>query len=139
MIELDPLQLSERVVRRIGPDSISIHVIFPRGERARVDATGRILGVSGLATSYKWLTERVSDFDMQMLARSFARRDEQGKEFGNYSSRDTVHAVIDGAHITIDYGRRRSGVASFLVAWSHGVRSGAPEQISRRTSRSIAP
>jgi hypothetical protein len=128
MFELDPAQPTERVARRLGPDSVGIHVIFPRGEHARVDATGRILGVSGLATSYKWLTERVPDFDILALARAFANQDVKGKAFGNYSSRDTVSAVVDGAHITIDYGRpskRGRVVFGGLVPWGEVWRTGA--------------
>jgi len=140
MIELDPPRVRESAIRRLGADSVVIPLIFPRGERARVDPAGRILGVSGMATSYKWLTERVADLDVSALARSFAERDARGAAFGNYSSRDTARAVIDGGHIAIDYGRpstRGRVVFGGLVPWGEVWRTGADLATHLTTDRDL--
>jgi hypothetical protein len=128
IIELDPPRLTQSAIRSLGGDSVVISLIFPRGERARVDSEGRILGVSGLATSYKWLTERVGALQIAALARSFAERDASGAALGSLSTRDTARAVVDGGHITIDYGRpskRGRVVFGGLVPWGDVWRTGA--------------
>jgi len=140
IIELDPPRVRESAIRRLGADSVVIPLVFPRGERARVDPAGRILGVSGMATSYKWLTERVADVDVSALARSFAERDATGAAFGNYSSRDTARAVIDGGHIAIDYGRpskRGRVVFGGLVPWGEVWRTGADLATHLTTDRDL--
>jgi Protein of unknown function (DUF2911) len=139
---LDPYQfrVTEHTVHRIDSDSVMIPVTFPRGERARVDPAGRMLGVSGLATSYKWLTTRVADLDIAALARSFAERDANGASLGNYSSRDTARAMIDGAHIAIDYGRpskRGRVIFGALVPWNEVWRTGADLATHLTTDRGL--
>lgn len=141
VIVLDLDTTASRVtIRTLGADSVVIPVIFPRGEHARVDATGNILGVSGLATSYKWLTERVDDLDIAALARSFTQRDAKGQALGAYSSRDTARAVIDGAHIAIDYGRpakRGRAIFGALVPWGEVWRTGADLATHLTTDRAL--
>jgi hypothetical protein len=140
VLDLDSSRFAEQTLRRLGADSVVIPLNFPRGEHARVDATGRILGVSGMATSYKWLTERVPDFDIAGVTRSFAARDTRGDSLGTYSSRDTVRAVIDGAHIAIDYGRpRKRGRVIFggLVPWGQVWRTGADLATHLTTDRDL--
>jgi hypothetical protein len=139
---LDPYDLSvtERVVRRLGEDSLLLTLYFPRGEHARVDRAGHILGVSGLATSYKWLTERAADVDIAALTRAFAARDAKGASLGNYSLRDTVRAMIDGARITIDYGRpakRGRVIFGDLVPWRAVWRTGADLATHFTTDRAL--
>jgi len=128
-------------IRRLGPDSVVIPLIFPRGEHARVDSAGNIHGVSGLATSYKWLTERVPDVNIMALIHSFVQRDAGGKPFGSYSARDTVRAAIDGAHIAIDYGRpskRGRVIFGGLVPWGEVWRTGADLATHFTTDRALA-
>jgi hypothetical protein len=132
--------VSRVTIRTLGADSVVIPVFFPRGEHARVDATGNILGVSGLATSYKWMTERVADVNVAALARSFAARDASGKSFGAYSTRDTARAVIDGARIAIDYGRpskRGRVIFGALVPWGQVWRTGADLATHLTTDRAL--
>ena len=139
---LDPYDLSvtERVVRRLGEDSLLLTLYFPRGEHAQVDRAGHILGVSGLATSYKWLTERDADVDIAALTRAFAARDAKGASLGNYSLRDTVRATVDGARITIDYGRpakRGRVIFGGLVPWGEVWRTGADLATHFTTDRAL--
>jgi Protein of unknown function (DUF2911) len=140
MIDLDSLRVTERTVRLLGADSVVIPVIFPRGERARVDAAGHILGVSGLATSYKWLTERVPDLNIAALTQSFASRDASGRGLGSYSTRDTARAEIGGAHIAINYGRpskRGRVIFGGTVAWGEVWRTGADLATHLTTDRAL--
>ncbi len=128
VFDQDKMGIDTLDVRRLSPDSIDFRLMFPRGEHVRVDSAGLILGVSGLGTSYKWLSERVPKLDIEAFVRASAERDARGASFGNLSSRDTVHATTDGAHITIDYGRpSRRGRVIFgaLVPWDTVWRTGA--------------
>lgn len=79
IIDTDSMRIRSSFVRAIGSDSVLVPLIFPRGEHARVDSAGRILGVSGVTTSYEWRSERVSNLDIEGLARSFADRDAEGR------------------------------------------------------------
>jgi hypothetical protein len=140
VVRLWDLAVDTTIVSRMGPDTVSIHVIFPRGERARVDASGNILGISGLHTSYKWLTERVPDVNAAALAKRFAAEDAKHAGMGNLSWRDTVHANISGAAISIDYGRpARRGRAIFgaLVPWNAVWRTGADIATQLTTDREL--
>jgi hypothetical protein len=140
LLDPDTTLVREVVVRKLGPDSIIIPLIFPRGERARVDSVGRILGVNGLATSYKWLTERVPDFDIAALGRTFASREVAAGAFGNYSARDTARAQIGDAHIAIDYGRpskRGRVIFGELVPWNQVWRMGADLATNLTTDRTL--
>lgn len=128
VLDLAEFSVTDRVVATLGPDSVLLRLLFPRGEHARVDAAGHILGVSGLATSYKWLTEQTTDVDIGALAHSFAERDARGSSLGNYSARDTARAIVGGARITIDYGRpskRGRVIFGGLVPWGEVWRTGA--------------
>jgi len=140
ILDLDSSVAANSTVRRLGADSVVISVNFPRGEHARIDAAGRILGVSGFATSYKWLTDRVDDLDAAALAQSFAERDAKGAALGNYSSRDTARAVIDGTHIAIEYGRpskRGRVIFGGLVPWNEVWRTGADLATHLTTDRDL--
>ena len=140
LLFLDPPGIDTRSIARQDADTVIFRLLFPRGERARVDSAGRILGISGLATSYKWLTERVADFDAVALARTFADRDARGSGFGPLSSRDTVRGEIDGAQITIDYGRpskRGRVIFGGLVPWGVPWRTGADLATHLTTDRGL--
>jgi hypothetical protein len=141
LLDLDSLTVTRRTVRRLGADTIVIPFVFPRGERARVDSTGRILGVSGLATTFKWITESVDGLDVRAIARSFADRERTGGAFGTLSSRDTARATIDGAHIAINYGRpskRGRAIFGTLVPWGEVWRMGADLATHLTTDRALA-
>ena len=140
VIELDSIAIGERRIERLGPDTVVLRLIFPRGERARVDSAGRILGISGLTTSYKWMTERVPDVDIAALTASFASRDAKGAAFGNFSSRDTVRASVREAHVTVDYGRpskRGRVIFGALVPWEQVWRTGADLATHFTTDRTL--
>lgn len=112
------------VVHRVGTDSATIG-FFGAPLDVRIDATGRILGISGDRTTQKVTVTRIAGADIPALARAFAARDSGG---GPLSPRDTARATIGDATVIIDYGRpRRRGRVIFgeVVPWGQVWRTGA--------------
>jgi hypothetical protein len=112
-----------------GADSVSIG-FFGNPLLAALDAEGRIEGVTGRETTLKIETERVdpSTFDLEALAADFAARDARGEGFGLASPREADTASIDGATLTVDYGRpskRGREVFGGVVPWNVVWRTGA--------------
>jgi|GEM_PF-119920 len=127
VLDLASLEVVRRTVRRLGKDSVILPIFFPRGEHARVDTLGHILGVTGTATSFEWKTESVAALDIASLGRSFLERERLYGAFGGLSSRDTARATVGGAHIAIDYGRlskRGRVIFGGLVPWNEIWRTG---------------
>jgi hypothetical protein len=140
LLDLGSLSVTTRMLRRLGADTVVIPFVFPGGEHARVDAAGHILGVSGLATTFKWRTEPAPGLNIQALASSFADRERTGGAFGALSSRDTARASIGGAHITINYGRpskRGRAIFGALVPWGEVWRTGADLATHLTTDREL--
>jgi hypothetical protein len=128
VLDLSSLEVVRRTVRRVGKDSVILPIFSPRGEHARIDAHGHILGVRGTATSFKWETESAAALDIDSLGRSFLDRERLYGAFGGLSSRDTARATVGGAHIAINYGRpskRGRIVFGGLVLWNEVWRTGA--------------
>jgi hypothetical protein len=78
--------------------------------------------------------------DVAALERAFAARDATGGSLGNYSLRDTVRATVDGARITIDYGRpakRGRVIFGALVPWGEVWRTGADLATHITTDRAL--
>jgi hypothetical protein len=141
LLDLDSLSVTSRTVRRLGTDTIVIPFVFPHGERASVDSTGHIRGVSGLATTFKWITEPVTGLDIWAMARTFVERERTVGAFGTLSARDTARAMIDGAHITINYGRpskRGRPIFGGLVPWGEVWRMGADLATHLTTDRALS-
>ncbi|HEU4827846.1 MAG TPA: DUF2911 domain-containing protein [Gemmatimonadales bacterium] len=114
-------------VRRLAADSVAID-FFGAPLRARIDRVGRILGVDGSATTQKVTVTRERRADVGALARAFAASERSGGAPGQLSSRDTIHATVDGADIQIDYGRPRARgrtIMGELVPWNEVWRTGA--------------
>ncbi len=120
---------SENAIVARGADSVSIG-FFGNPLLAALDAEGRIEGVTGRETTLKIETERVdpSTFDLEALAADFAARDARGEGFGLASPREADTASIDGATLTVDYGRpskRGREVFGGVVPWNVVWRTGA--------------
>ena len=103
-----PLNLNARAnpltVKRIGTDSVGINLNGP-SLLARHDGRGGALGFDGSQTTIKVRVERVSDADVEGLAKEWALRESVSAPVGPPSTRDTVNATIGAAHVWIDYGR----------------------------------
>jgi hypothetical protein len=114
-------------VRRIAPDSIAID-FFGAPMLARIDRTGRILGLDASSTTQKVTVKRERGADVPALARAFADRERTEGAPGQLSRRDTVRATVLGAEIQIDYGRpqlRGRTALGALVPWNAVWRTGA--------------
>jgi hypothetical protein len=114
------------VVRK-GRDSVTIWY-FGDPMHARVDASGRLLGLEGLQTTQKVIVDRVPSADVQALTQAFAARDQQGGGVGQLSPRDSVKATVGAAHVVVDYGRpskRGRQIFGGVVPWGQVWRTGA--------------
>ncbi len=114
------------VVRR-GADSVALG-FFDSPMLIRTDRTGRLLGLDGRLTTQKVLVDRVADPGYERFAQQLVQRETAGRGMGPLSVRDTVHATVGAAHLSIDYGRpRRRGRDIFgtVVPWEQVWRTGA--------------
>lgn len=96
---------------------------------ARRDRAGGIEALDLTATTSRYLVRRVSAVDVDALAAEFARREKVGKGLGALSPRDTVRALLAGAHVLVDYSRPavrgRSVFGGLLAPFGQVWRTGA--------------
>jgi hypothetical protein len=119
-------RVSSRIVMH-GRDSVLVDY-FGDPIRIRVDAAGRVLAWDGRSTTAKMTFERLPDADVEAMTRLFAARDAGGQALGTLSPRDTVHARVGAADLTVDYGRpARRGRTIFggIEPWGSVWRAGA--------------
>ena len=90
-------------VRRTGPDRFALANQFDQAMAARVDEQGRLLQaeLAGGGTS----VERVAGLDLARWTREFSERDARGSGLGPLSPVDSASAVVQGARISVGYGR----------------------------------
>ena len=102
-------------VKFVGLDSARIWLRFapptpagPYAQFVRVDATGRVFGISGRETTQKIEARRVASLDVAAFATAFAAADAAGRGLvGTASAADSVRATVGTAHIAINYARPR--------------------------------
>ena len=127
-------------LHRLGPDSVSIFNGHQDQFHARVDKTGRLLGVLPIAGTGKVSVERVASLDVAALAASFAAREQSGGGLGVLSPRDTVRAMAGGAALWIDYGRpakRGRVVYGGIVPYGEVWRTGANAATQFKTDKAL--
>ena len=127
-------------LRRVGSDSMTFAIGETTPYRARVDATGRLLGLQGLGTTQKVVVERVSDVDVQATAAEWARRDSAGQALGVLSPTDSVKAAVGGAQLAVVYSRpslRGRTVMGSLIPYDKVWRTGANAATLFRTDRDL--
>ncbi len=110
-------------------DSVSID-FFGNPMIAAVDGDGRILGITGRETTLQIEVERADTaaIDIEAIAAEYAARDARGEGFGQASPRGGVEATVEGATLTVDYGRpskRGREIFGGLVPWNQVWRTGA--------------
>lgn len=94
----------------------------------RVDGSGRVLGLNGVRTTQKFLTQRVSDLNFDQVSESFVSRERAGVVAGPMSTRDTARTQAGDANVWVDYGRpltRGRQIFGGLVPWNEVWRTGA--------------
>jgi hypothetical protein len=112
-----------------GGDSVSVD-FFGNPMIAAVDANGRLLGITGRETTLKIEVQRadLGAIDIDAMAAEYAARDARGEGFGQASPRGSVEAIVEGAALTVDYGRpsvRGREIFGALVPWYQVWRTGA--------------
>jgi hypothetical protein len=134
--------LNTVLVEKLGRDSVAISNDHLDVYHARVDRTGRILGVLPISGTAKFGAERVSGLSVDALAASFLAREKEGAGLGQLSPRDTVQvAGAGGATLWIDYGRpARRGRAIYggIVPYGEVWRTGANAATQFRTDKALA-
>lgn len=125
-------------VRRLGADSMAIG-FFGDPIRARVDAEGGLLGMSGEATTIKMVVSRVPAVDVDAAARAFVAAQASGP-VSALSPRDTARATAGSAEVWVDYGRpaaRGRQILGNVVPWDAVWRTGANAATQLSTSRDL--
>lgn len=129
------------VVSKLGRDSVLIRNDHLDEYHARVDKTGRILGVLPVAGTGKFSVSRVASLDLDAMAAAFAAREQAGSGLGVLSPRDTVRADnVAGAALWVDYGRpgkRGRTIYGSVVPYGEVWRTGANAATQFKTDKSL--
>ena len=140
VVPLGAPQAVPATFRRVGSDSVTFAIYEPTPFRARVDASGRILGLSGLGTTEKFVVDRVADVDVQATAAAWARRDSAGQALGVLSPLDSVKATVGAANLRVVYSRpaaRGRTIMGGVVPYGQVWRTGANAATMFTTSRDL--
>lgn len=115
------------MLTRIARDSVAIDY-YGNPLEARVDSSGRLLGLSGTKTTVKVRVTRSDSANVAALAHAFAAVETRSGPLGQLSPRDTVHATVAGTQLMVDYGRPHvrgrkifGGVVPFGEVWRTGA------------------
>lgn len=127
-------------LRRLGSDSVEVTRDSGDSFRMRVDKQGRLLGVRPLEGTGKFTVHGEPNVDLAAYDAAWTAAEKASGAMGALSTRDSVTAVVGGAHVWVDYGRpaRRGrvvfgGVVPFGEVW----RTGANAATQLRTDRTL--
>ena len=126
-------------VVRCADDSVRV-AFFGDPSYIKLDRTGRILGLDGRATTQKVQVERRPTVDLDHYAAAYKAAQDSSGPMGPLSPRDTVVATLDGADMSVEYGRpRKRGREIFggVVAWDRIWRLGANAATQFTTSADL--
>lgn len=117
-------------IERIGGDSVTI--TFPqRGTmRARMDASGRLLGLDAGATTRKLVVERRGWMSLDQLAPRWLALDAAGRNIAALSGRAQATGKVGPVTVNVDYGTpaaRGRAIWGALVPFGERWRTGANE------------
>lgn len=127
MLQLGDTEPMPVTVTRAGADSLILMLDGIGPLRARVDAQGTVLGVSGIGGTAQITVERVqgAGLDLAALGKSFAPR-----SLGTLSPPDSVRASVAGTRVSVRYSRpsmRGRAIFGTVVPWNKVWRTGANE------------
>jgi hypothetical protein len=139
-----PLLTGRRVSRfpiaAVGTDSVTITHPSRGTMRARVDATGHLLGLDAGATTRKLVVERRPWISLDGLAERWSALDAAGKSLGALSGRGEESETVAGASLTVDYGtpaKRGRAIWGSLVPYGQVWRTGANQATHFSTDRDL--
>ena len=108
--------------------------------KAKVDAEGKVLGLTGEETTFQVMGEETSNVDFAALAADFAARDARGEGLGLPSPPGNVSVSSAGAHFEIAYSqpaKRGREIWGGLVPYDEVWRTGANAATVFSTDRDI--
>jgi len=116
------------LVHWIAPDSVTL--FHPQGGtiKAHTDPSGRILGLSGEASTFKVVVTRAKWFDLDAYEKRVAAAEAKGQGIGPLSPRDSLEFDVGTSSGMISYGRpskRGRVIFGALVPWGEVWRTGA--------------
>jgi len=127
LVFMGPNRAFPTAIAKRGPDSMMVEY-FGNPAYVKIDKQGRLLSWDGLATTQKFLVDRLPTVNVDTYGKAWAARESQGEAVGPLSPRDTVRAAVGSAQLLIDYGRpRRRGrvifgdVVPFGAVWRTGA------------------
>jgi hypothetical protein len=118
-----------------GPDSLTLMLGAIGPLRARVDAQGTLLGLSGVGSTMQVVVERTQGLDFAALGKGFAPR-----SLGVLSPTDSVKASVAGAALAVRYSRpstRGRVIFGNVVPWNQVWRTGANQATLFETSADL--
>src|SRR2546423_1456031 len=103
--------------------------------RARVDAQGALLGLSGIGSTMQVTVERTQGLDFAALGKGFAPR-----SLGVLSPPDSIKTSVAGAMLAVRYSRpstRGRAIFGNVVPWNQVWRTGANQATIFETSADL--
>ncbi len=135
MLPLGDTEPLEVTVTPRGPDSLTLVLGAIGPLRARVDAQGTLLGLSGIGSTMQVTVERTQGLDFAALGKGFAPR-----SLGVLSPPDSVKANVAGAALAVRYSRpstRGRVIFGNVVPWNQVWRTGANQATVFETSADV--
>jgi len=135
MLSLGDTEPLEVTVTPRGPDSLTLVLGAIGPLRARVDAQGTLLGLSGIGGTMQVTVERTQSLDFAAVGKGFAPR-----SLGVLSPPDSVKANVAGAALAVRYSRpstRGRAIFGNVVPWNQVWRTGANQATIFETSADL--
>lgn len=135
MLSLGDTEPLEVTVTPRGPDSLTLVLGAIGPLRARVDAQGTLLGLSGIGGTMQVTVERTQGLDFAAVGKGFAPR-----SLGVLSPPDSVKASVAGAALAVRYSRpsmRGRVIFGSVVPWNRVWRTGANAATTLETSADL--
>ena len=135
MLSLGDTEPLEVTVTPRGPDSLTLVLGAIGPLRARVDAQGTLLGLSGIGGTMQVTVERTQSLDFAAVGKGFAPR-----SLGVLSPPDSVMASVAGAALAVRYSRpstRGRAIFGNVVPWNQVWRTGANQATIFETSADL--
>ena len=135
MLPLGDTEPLEVTVSARGPDSLTLVLGAIGPLRARVDAQGALLGLSGIGSTMQVTVERTQGLDFAALGKAFALR-----SLGVLSPTDSIKTRVAGAALAVRYSRpstRGRAIFGNVVPWNQVWRTGANQATVFETSADL--